>query len=70
MIMKNIFDYAASGRGHRVPVCAPFPTAATRHWSHRRRLVRGEVRWPVTGEAAVMPGATGRGGPLHRKRAA
>ena len=37
-------------------------TVTTRHWSQWHRLMRGEVQWSVPGEAAVMPGGTGRGG--------
>jgi hypothetical protein len=63
-----------SASDKRLPAPRPGPRTApaltNRHRSERHRLTRGEVRWPVTGEAAVMPGGTGRGGALHRGRAA
>ena len=46
----------------RRPSSRTVPVVTTRHWSQWHRLMRGETQWSVTGEAAVMPGATGRGG--------
>jgi hypothetical protein len=40
------------------PSLRTVPAVTTRHWSQRHRLMRGEVRWSVAGEAAVMPGGT------------
>jgi hypothetical protein len=58
MIMKNLFDHAASCEALR-PSLRTVPTVTIGYRSQWRRLMRGEVQWSITGEAEVVRGGTG-----------
>jgi len=49
MIMKNLFDHAASCPRVPVPARVPVPTVTTRHRGQRHWPMRGEVRRSITG---------------------
>jgi hypothetical protein len=70
--LLNSHDHEKSFRSCRAlppgprPSPPEVPTATTRRRSQPHWLIRGEARRGITGEAAAMPGRTGRGGSLPR----